>query len=651
LQTSTRLLAAVLLAACAAPVRAAPPADLAELFPPGTLAYAEVVNPGELAPEIAAVFKGTALEDSVAFVHKRKDAAENLLDLTGKRNVALLGLLASPELAGEFKKLRIAVALTGFSENGEPEVALVVLTHDSPAAGLAARAFLTMTASLRKVAEVGKVPVFQYRQPNINYDPNGVPVIQKDRPFTEGPHEPTFAYTPGLFVVGSSKNAIAHALKRFTGAEKGGSLAASAAFKDAAAAHRKTGLFYFVSFPEFCTKMDAANKARGTPDWQIQGLGRPGQPINLDFLAWFNMTANAKAVKSVAGCVRFRDGGLSATLSAAFDPAHKSPLFDFLSGPGVKVELLHHARRPVSLAVGVTLPEKNRAAAVVGFLDAVAKANGHIGRLPGEAVREMEQKFKVAIGDSLIGKTRAATVVFPTKQELPKGTTPLPMLVLHTDDAATATAWEEFFPKLIGDVAGAAKVPQPASETIDGVKVLSLPGAGLPWNGPVHYARNGGVFVVGLDRKHVAQAATADAAASVAGGAPAFSPPPDAAAFGVVSLGDSVARLMDRPTPKGPVVPRDDPVFLPNGMPLPANYMEDLQKLRKAFTDSLVSMPPATLTVRRAEKELRVEVFQPKVQGGGLKAVIESGAAWLDKLGGLGGTSPNGRFGFSEFPQ
>jgi hypothetical protein len=225
----TRMLAAVVLAG-AAKAQAAPPADLADLFPPGTLAYAEVVNPAELAPELAAVFKGTAMEDSIPFIHRMKDSSKSLLELNGKRHVAILGLLTSPEMLAEFKKVRVAVALTGFTDNGDPDFAIVVLTHDSPAAGVAARAFVTLTPGLRKVAEVAKVPVFQYRSANISTDNNGIPIIQKDKPLTDGPSEPTFAYTPGLFVLGSNKTAIGHAIRRFTGEEKGGALGGVPAF-------------------------------------------------------------------------------------------------------------------------------------------------------------------------------------------------------------------------------------------------------------------------------------------------------------------------------------------------------------------------------------------------------------------------------------
>jgi hypothetical protein len=65
------------------PAPAAEPTDVADLFPPGTLAYAELTNPAELAPQLAALFKGTVLEDSIPFIHKRKDAATTLMELQG----------------------------------------------------------------------------------------------------------------------------------------------------------------------------------------------------------------------------------------------------------------------------------------------------------------------------------------------------------------------------------------------------------------------------------------------------------------------------------------------------------------------------------------------------------------------------------------
>jgi hypothetical protein len=552
-------------------------------------------------------------------------------------------------MLAEFKKLRIAVALTGFTANGDPEFAVVVLTHDSPAAGIAARAFLTMTTGLRKVAEVAKVPVFQYRTPNIQYDNNGLPTIKSDDKLSDGPHEQTFAYTPDLFVMGTNKTAIGHALTRFMGEDQDKTLSATPLFKDAAKSHRKTGIFYYVNYPEFTAKFTAANRTRGE-ERGIEDLLRPlAGGGEFDPLAWFNLTVNAKAVKSVAGNLRFRDGGLSATMAISIDAAQKSPLLGILSGPDVQLQTLHHVRGPVTFAVGVTFPVENRAAAVIGFLDAVAKAGGELGRLPGEAIREWEQKYKVAVSQALLGKTRAATIFLPKNQELPKGAKSLPVFVLHTDDAAAAEAWEGFFPRMIADLAGAAKLSVPSTETIAGVKVYSLPGTGLRWNAPVHYARRGAVFAMGLDRNMVAAAVTADAAASVAGGEKAVSPPAaGVAAFGVVSVGDLFLGLLEGRKPTGPVVPAEEqPLFLPNGNRAPESFIEDLKKSQKVFVESIAKLPLATLTAKRDGNQLLFELFQPKVQGG-LKAVIDAGANWLDKAGSLLGLNRQGRF-YSEF--
>jgi hypothetical protein len=423
--------------------------------------------------------------------------------------------------------------------------------------------------------------------------------------------------------------ACSHSIKRYLGEEKLG-LVGSPLFKQAAANYRQTGLFYFVNFPDFAAKIEAVNKMRG-------GMAEP------DAYAWLKMIANAKAMKSISGNVRFRDGGVSAVLSTSFDPTQKSPLMEFLAGSGAKIELLHHARRPAFLAFGVSLPEKNRAAAVIGLLDAAAKAEGEIGKLPSDVVKELEQKYKLSVKDDLLGKTRAITVVLPSKQLLPKDTKPLPMLIFHTEDAATATAWLEAFPKIIADLSGAATVPQASSETIGGIAVFSLPGDKLPWNGPVHYAQSGTAVAIGLDRKLVAASVTPDAAAAIVGADKSLLPANPTTLLGVITVSEAVAFLMDRPRAPGSIVPVDDVPLPPGGFPgggnpVPENLLEDLKKSRKEFLTTLGTLAPATVVVQRTGNDLRIELFQPKVQGGGLKSAIDSGANLLDRWGGVMGS-------------
>ncbi|HJZ53875.1 MAG TPA: hypothetical protein VKE74_02895, partial [Gemmataceae bacterium] len=544
MNTTLRAALAVALVCLARPALAAEAPDPADLFPPGTLAYAELHDPAEVVPQVAAAVKGSTLEDSLAFIHKRRDTTKDIRDINAKDELAIAALFTSPEMLAELKKVRgIAVGVTGFSPQGQPDFALAVVTGESNAVGLAVRLYLTTDNQVRRVGTVGaaKVPIYQYRSPSLTYNENGRPQLAENKPPTEGAFETTLAYTPGLFVIGTSKAAVEEVVTRFTGETRGG-LSGVPAFKDAAAAHRRPGVFFYANAAEFSAKFDAINRARG-------GVLEP------DLYAWLKLLANAKAVKTVAGCVRFRDGGLSVTVGATFDAAQKSPLVDFLSGSGVKVELLHPAPRPAAFAFVVNLPEKDRAAAAVGFLDAIAKANGEIGRLPSDAVRELEQKYKVPLSDGLIAKTRSVTVVFPARQELPKGAKAFPMLVLHTETPEVATAWEEFMPKLVADLTKASELPQPASEMVSGVRVLSLTGPGLPWNAPVHYARSGSRFVAGLDRKLVAAAALADPVASVVGGdRPAVMPPAgnDLVLIGTVSPGLVLRKAVVDPKPDAP---------------------------------------------------------------------------------------------------
>jgi hypothetical protein len=642
---SRTILVIALLAAGARDARAAdPPKEIANLFPAETLAYFELHNTAEIASQLAAVFKGTVLEDSIPFIHGRKDSAKTVAELGSKRQVALLGLLGSPELLAEFKKLRIGAGVTGIAQNGDPEAALVVLTHDSPAAGLAARAYLTMSPQLRRVGEISKIPIFQYRTPNIHYDPNGTQLIQNDKPFTDGPYEMTFAYTPGLFVIGTNKTAISHVLKRFLGEEKKGGLGGTSAFKEAVAAHRQTGLFFWVNYRDLNAKLSAAGQLNSLPrgEFDLRTLVTGGDS---DLYQWFNLTSNPKAVKTLAGSVRFRDGGVAATVAATFDPAHKSPLLDLLSGPNVKMELLHHAPRPATYAIGLSLPEKNRAAVVIEFLDAVAKSTGELGRLPHDVVKEIEGKYKIAVAKDLIAKMKAVTIVMPARQDLPKGGKPGPTLVFHMADAGAATAWEGFVPKLLADLGGAASVGEPSLESINGIKVFTVSGVGLRWKAPVHYARNQATIAIGLDRKLVAAAVVANAAASVIGGGRMVSPPggrEPVAAFGVVSLGEVLPDLFMKPRPSGPVVPAENPLVMPNGQPVPETVIAELKKARKELTASFATFAPATVSARRSGNEVRFELFQPKVQNGALKPLIDATANWLDKTSSLGGM--NGRF-------
>lgn len=603
--------------AAAAPVRAAGPA-VADLFPAETLAYVEVREAGKLAPQLTAALAGTPLADVNKFVDDRRAAGKTTHDIIGKPQLAVLGLLASPELAAEVGRLGgVAAGITGFTDNGDPEAAVAVLTGDSAAAGFAARAFLAL-GHVRRVAAVEGVPVYQFRIPQQTFDPNtGIPKIDNAKAPPEGAYEATAAYAPGLFVYGTSKSAVAAVLTRYRG-KGGAALGGVAAFKTAREGSAGPGLFVYADAAALVASYDKARR-------DGEGGAEP------DAMGWFRLLADEKAVRHVAGTVRFRAGGFAADLTATFAPGAASPLLALLSGPGVKAELLGHSAGAGTFAATVTFPEQGRAAAVIRLLDAAAKATGDLGRTPGEAVKEFETRTKLPLTDGMIGRTKAVTVFAPKQQQLGKGVPALPTVVLHTETPEVATAWEEAVPKLVSDLTGGEEA-QPASEMIDGVKVLSLPGADLPWKSAVHYARKGAAVAVGLDRGAVA--------AAVNGGPPAVALPADtpAALAGFVRFGGTARALLAAGVPPaGPVVPVPSPPrpvrprFGPDGneLPPPETQQKTEGKALQGVWAALDALPPLAVTARRDGDSLRVELAQP-VGKDGFAAAVTSAVDWFD---------------------
>jgi hypothetical protein len=218
--------------------------------------------------------------------------------------------------------------------------------------------------------------------------------------------------------------------------------------------------------------------------------------------------------------------------------------------------------------------------------------------------------------------------------------------VLHADTPEVAAAWEEFLPKLFADLAGGEPV-QPSSELVDGVKVLSLPGAELPWKSAVHFARKDAALAVGLDRAVVA--------AAVTGGPAAVSLPADnpAALVGFLRLGGTLRAVLAVGAPAaGPVVPAPSPPrttgprFGPRGVegPPPESQQKAEERARDAVWAALDSLPPLVATVRRDGDRLRLDCHQP-VGKDGLAPVVAAGVAWYDAYLNRPGDSGSGPYG------
>jgi hypothetical protein len=295
-------------------------------------------------------------------------------------------------------------------------------------------------------------------------------------------------------VVGTNKSAVADVLGRFTGKTASPSLAATAGLKKCAADRLKPGVFCYLVPPALAKELDAVRKADQSA-------------VNADALAALEFVCNPAAFPVVTGSLAVKADEVSLTVRGAVTRDRPSPLLDLFAGviaPG------HLAGPAAEVATEVTLalpPADRRATSVLAFADACAKAAGTLGPLPSEQAGEASKKLGLDVRDAILSRVAAVTLVLPRHQELPKGVSPLPLVVCHLDSEVAAATLADYVPKLAWFLGGAEKPATPSVETLGGIRVMSLPGTGSPHDAPLHYARQKGVVVFGLDRKWVARTA------------------------------------------------------------------------------------------------------------------------------------------------
>ncbi len=546
--------------------------DPAELFPAGTLAYAEVARPGEFVHSFVELLRGGALADPLKAAHDRLDSLKEVQFQPSHNLAAALGLVAAPEFAAELRRFRgAAVALTGFTPDHHPRLAAVVLLGDSQATGLVIRSFLTAGPNVRRVGEQDGAPIFQHH--NFVAPPqedDGKPAEDKERPkgprLSDGVGVATYAYVSGLFVVGSDKAAVADVIRRHAGKGDAKTLARTEAFKRHQATREKAGAFLYADPAALAQRLDAISR-----DGELGDAG--------DLFALLKFVVNPKAVKAVTGTLAVRPTGITLAFDTELEAGVASPLGDVLTGAAVGAGNLTVAGQSKWALTLALPPAEGRAAALLALADGVAKANGALGRLPSDIAADVAEPKPA----ELLRSAKAVTVFAPHKLELPKGATPVPMLAVHAETEADAVKWEQSLPQLVGLLAGESGPLPASSAAVGGVRVTTLGGKQLPGGAPLTHARGGTLIVIGQDRKLVAEAASAKVT------------PSNGTALGVgsVSVFPLTKHLLPAPPAKKP-----DP-------------RTELQQLPEPWPVGLVraseALPPVAVTVARTRDVVRVE--------------------------------------------
>jgi hypothetical protein len=479
----------VVLALLATPAFAADPAAL---FPADTLAYAEIGHPAKTADALAELLKGTPLADSLAFSHDRRDTLADTAQLTAHQAVQSLALLFAPELLADVRKLHaVSAALTGFDpKTGRPRYALAVRFGDSTALPLMARAYLTAGTNVRRVGRVGDVPIYQNRGlSGGQLKEDGQPRPVKETIPAEGADEPTYAYLPGLLVIGSGRAAVADVLGRWK-TPPADSLATTLGKAD----RGKAGVFVWADLPRLEQGYARARHKSG------DGLVMGGLFVHLRILF------SVKTLSPAAGHLGIEPDGFTFTASTATTDPDASPLIALLTAGGVAASDLRACAGSWG-GVSVGLAKEQRGKAVVRMADALSAAAGNVGATPGERLAELV-KGGWKPDAELFPLLKAVTVIPAESPPPPKPHSPMLCLTLETADAAKG--WEAAVPQL---AQWACKLDQPPTASSEVVNGLTVRAVVVPQDGgrtTVHYCRNGDVLAIGTDRKQVTAAVSLD---------------------------------------------------------------------------------------------------------------------------------------------
>ncbi len=575
-------------------VVAAEAKDLAQLFPAGTLAYAEIGQPAGTSVAIGEFVKGTSLADSLKPSHDRRDKMQPPGNLSALSKAGEWSLLTSPEMLSEFKKFGgVAAAITGFDpKTGRASLAVAFLMGESHVGGLLARHYLLTSPNIRRVGTVDGVAVYQNRGlTGATVDENGKPEPIDDSTPAQGTAEPTYLYAQGLFVIGSNTSAVGDVYRRFLGTEKSASFASSVVLAPHGAARKNPGLFFCADVARFETQLVAAKKVS-----QVDWLKSP-------LVSFVRFLLNPKQVVSFTGSWQLQPDGWTMTATAEVRADGVGPLQSLLTGGEATAPQTRGSAADFTVAFP---PKEKRTGAILGVADAIGQALGETGALPTDLVNEAE-KGGLKLSSEWLPLVQSATWIVPKELKDSKAKPVRPLIILTLDDQAAATGWLGILPKLSQLILKAEKLPEPASETIQKIKVWGL----VHGSTPIFYAVAGSRLIVGRERESVVKCATS----TVANGTQLEGQP---AASGIVAFEKFWTLFPNRNPDIAAQSPQSGSVKLVDDDAKDQQPMPDVPDPRAAaeleLTKSLAAVPPVALQAKGSGQTLTIQLSQKELK-------------------------------------
>jgi hypothetical protein len=587
---------------------AAAPADVADLFPADVLGYAEVGRPAETAKDVAAFLKGTRFDPAKG--QPRRGGSRPDAEFAGGNPLSRLLSLEMFREAGKFQGA--AVALTGFDRSGNAEYLFILLPGTSKLPDEILRSHLASSPNPRKIAKVEGIDLYQGR-PTVPFDgplilpPQGAPgQTEASEPSAVGP---VYAHTPGIVLVGSKKDLVAAAIRRWKGKETSAALSAEPRFKEASDQRAKPGIFVFADAKRLLALAIAAEAETSFARHLLKKL----LPV--------------AGTRTFTARIELTGEGLEIHGALKLDTKAPGALAELLSTPPLSASELIAPANDAPLTFRLNLPAEQRVSRLTTILDGFVTATGTLGPTAGEIVADLEAR-KVLDAKHLAAIERLA-VVLPPPPAKGKTVPTLPTVLLHTATSEAPEAIEAALPALF-ELLGGGRADS-VMETIDGVRVRSFEARATPLGVPVHFGRRGKVCGLGFDRKLLAASLKSETAITgevadwlkKTGGAPAVGAWTWAESLRTLNPEALLARQRPLWTPSDLRLEIDGPVgypVSPYGPPLAA---ADL-------LDDLRGLPPALVSFGRKGDELRFELRQRDPKGTRVKA-IDRGLDWYQR--------------------
>lgn len=490
MKTHTRWLSALLLFLGTGNVYAQSK-DAVELLPAQTLACLELRQPARLSREVAALVKGSALENLPRQLARMHALANNNMDFRYYRQQELLsvpGMFLSPEAMDEAGRIHGGfVALTGFGKDGLPQVVAAVQSGTSNFPGFFMRAYV-LNSRAQLIGEVEGVPL--YREKMYIYKAVPVPAggqPQREERFTG----PVLAQLSGYLLFGSSEDSLKDVIRRAKGKSTEPSLASIRAFKESAALRDRPGLFGYVDMTALEGKLDE--------------IVRQQENGPLNWVTALRTVIGKEAVRKLIFSLTLHNGSLEGRLRFDLNDKSEGPLLALLPDRPTPRDLLHFAPENAlwSFACGLGEGEK-RWSNFLNLLDTISRLDERgDGNRPSRVIREMEQQQKLRIDKDLLAELSGAGIVLHKEA----GHKPVQWTLLLRASTAEAAAKldKEILPRVFS--LGSEEVREPVESEMKGQRIKTVRAKGGPprFPFPLHYGHQGSVLVIGQDQARVVE--------------------------------------------------------------------------------------------------------------------------------------------------